>query len=540
MGVNPDWRDKPLNQATRRLINKAANAKLQEERRAAYNEGRSQRKGLRVASTELTKLTNRVQRQQAVAPLNLDLLTDQQLQELATALLREEKYDWRGANARPEQIKPEDYTIWLLLAGRGWGKTRAMTEAIREYCETPNIRVAVVAKDHRQLRDVLLEGVSGIIACFPPEEIKKVHKGLGDVSVDLVNGSSIKMYTAGEPDAVRGQSFDVIVGDEFAAWPKNKAQEMLDMLRMCQRESKSGSVVILGTTPKRIPHVMDILKLAEDPDEKVVIARGSSRDNTTLTEEWHRQMERRFGGTRLGRQELGGEMVMDNEFALWTGRMIDEARYEDDEEPTLVGVVTGVDPSGSSDGDETGIVTAGWDKQKRIHVLENKSTGGEPGVRYRAVCLSAFEHGAGRIVVEWAYGGDNAAFGIENAWKDCQREGLVPLDRPCPPIEKSTMKGDKAARAMPVVALYEAQMNRPDLGRRIFHPAPSGSNGMAKLEDQMLMWDTTDKKSPNDIDALVHCVRGIMRKLGLETTIASPASPFSTRRVNRGFNPYGR
>lgn len=483
----------------------------------------------------------------ASVPLDLRLMSDEQLLAMKEALLRVEKYDW-SANARPEQRVPKDYIIWLLLCGRGWGKTRAIIEAVREYCAVPNTRVAIVSKDHRQLRDVLLEGVSGIVACFPPEDVLKIHKGLGDVSVELVNGSTIKFYTAGEPDAVRGQSFDVIVGDEFASWPKNKAQEMLDMLRMCQRESKMGSKVILATTPKRIPHVMDMLKLAEDPIEKVVIARGTSRDNTVLTEEWHRQMERKYGGTRLGRQEIGGELVLDNERALWTGRMIDEARWVDEEDakgneipmPKLVGVMTGVDPSGSKDGDQTGVITVGWDKDKRLYVIENKSTDGDPGVRYRAVCMSAYENNSIEIWYESAYGGDNAAYGIGQAWKDCVREGLIPEGKKCPPIRPSTIKGDKAARAMPVVQLYEQQMNRPDI-RRIYHLHPTDLNGLAKLEDEQLIWETDAKKSPNAIDALVHVTHAIMRKLGLmPSSVTSPVSAHSTRRVRGGFNPFAR
>lgn len=532
----------------RRKANQAASAERVKALTEIRKEQREQRGQAKRAMSALErKLASKPSRQQDM--LDLRLMSDAQLLALHNEIQKAERYDWRG-NARPEQIKPDDFLIWLLLCGRGWGKTRAMVEAVREYCETPMTRVAVVSKDHRQLRDVLLEGVSGFVSCIPPEEIAKIHKGLGDVSVDLVNGSTIKMYTAGEPDAVRGQSFDVIVGDEFAAWPKNKAQEMLDMLRMCQRESKAGSVVILATTPKRIPHVMDMLKLAEDPEERIVIARGTSRDNKVLTAEWHRIMERRYGGTRLGRQEIGGEMVLDNERALWSGRMIDESRWDPQcnckkdtcdcnfDIPKLVGVMTGVDPSGSKDGDPTGIVTAGWDKNKQIYVLDNPTTDGDPGVRYRAVCLSAFKYGSGEIWYESAYGGDNAAYGIQETWKTLQREGTIPATKSCPPCKPSTIKGDKAARAMPVVALYEQQVNLPTM-RNIWHDQPSLTNNLAKLEDELLIWETDAKKSPNAMDALVHCVRAIMRKTGREVHVGSPASPHSTRRIRTGYNPYG-
>lgn len=529
----------------------AADAAVEAERlkRAEFRAGRKATIG---SMNDLKKAVARTpSKSKAIQRPDFRLMPATELAQLAEALLRAEKYDW-SVQARPEQLFPKGCIIWLLMCGRGWGKTRAAAEKVRQVCETPNMRVAMVAKDHRALRDVCLEGVSGLLACIPPEQIKKVHKGLGDVSVELVNGSTIKGYTAGEPDAVRGLSFDMVWADEFAAWPRNRAQDMLDQLRLCMRESRAGAICILSTTPKRIPHVIDIVKLAENPEERITIARGRSRDNTALNAEWHRQMERKLGGTRLGRQELDGELLTDVENALWSGRMIDEARFDPEcsctkdpcrcsfDIPPLAGVMTGVDPSGSSDGDATGIVTVGWTKDKVLYVLENKSTKGEPGVRYRAVCMSAFQNKAQRIFFEVSYGGDNAAYGIQQAWKDCQREGLIPNDRPCPPLQGSTIKGDKAGRAGPVVQLYEQQMNKPDI-RRIYHVAPNDQNGIAALEDELLGWDTTTKLSPNALDALVHVCRAIMTKLGMDpTTITSPASPYSTRRVRGGYDPFAR
>lgn len=538
---------------TERLMDKAraraANQRKDAERNAAREEQREIRGIATRTVARMEKQSGRAVKPQQ--PIDLRLMSIDELEDLVKTLLRHEKYDWR-ANARPSQLFPEGCITWLLMAGRGFGKTRAAVEAVREVCmNTPGASVAMVAKDHRALRDVCLEGRSGIIACFPPEDIKKIHKGLGDVSVELTNGSVIRGYTAGEPDAVRGQAFDMIWGDEFAAWPKNRAKDMLAQLRLCLRESRVGSVCILSTTPKRIPHVVEMVKLAEDPAEKIVVTRGRSRDNTALTDEWHRQMEREYGGTRLGRQELDGELVMDAERGLWTENMIHDARWDPSckcnkdvcvcsfDLPQLLGVMTGVDPSGSKDGDATGIVTVGWDKDKQLYVLENKTTKGEPGVRYNAVCMSAHRHGSGQIWYEAAYGGDNAAFGIEQAWKNLQRDGLIPEDKKCPRTMPSTIKGDKAARAMPVVHLYEQQVANPGV-RRIWHVAPTLDNGMVALENEQVSWETDDKKSPNAIDALVHVCRAIMNRIGITGQISSPASPHSTRRMPRGrYDPYG-
>lgn len=478
------------------------------------------------------------------------LMPDAELVELVQALMNVDKYDWEYATRnRLNQREPDDYKIWLLMAGRGFGKTRCSAEAVRKAVENPNTRAAVIAKDHRALRDVCFEGVSGILACLPPDtyNFKDYNKGLGDVGLKLKNGSSIKGYTAGEPDAIRGQSFDIIWGDEFAAWPKNKAKDMLTQARMCLRESDHARA-ILSTTPKRVQHVIDMIKDAKD-DARIVVTTGRSRDNTALSEDWHQQMEKDYGGTTMGRQELDGELVMDNEFALWKSLWIDEARWAPEynektdtysEMPAMMGVVIGVDPSGSKDGDATGISTVGWDHDKCLWVLENRTRKGAPAERYTAVCMAAYERGACEIVYETSYGGDNAKFGIEQQWKNLQQEGIIPEDHRCPPIVGSKIKGDKAARAMPVVALYEQQANKPER-RRIFHVDPTEANQLSALEEEMLVWETNSTKSPNAIDAFAHAARRVMQKTGQEIVLSAPGrssvSPYSTRR-RTGYNPY--
>lgn len=532
--MNDDWIDR----TEAKYMRKAEYAAYweNEKRRMAERTLFNARKG--VASKAMKEYQKLLPRGQAVAP-DIRLMTDEQLSELFKVLLVAEKYDWK-ANIRPDQVPPtDDWAILLVCAGRGYGKTKLSAEMVREFCQTPNSRVAVIGKDHRALRDVCLEGVSGILSCVPPDEVKKIHKGLGDVSVELINGSTIKMYTAGEPDAIRGQSFGFIWADEFASWPRNRAQDMLDQARMCLRESENARA-ILSTTPKRVPHVTDLFKLAEDPEERILIMRGTSRDNPLLTPEWHRQMERKFGGTRLGRQELLGELVLDVDNCLWTGEMLEAAQWEGEELPPMIGTLTGIDPSGSSDGDATGIVTIGWDKGKTLYVLENKSTNGTPDHRYSEACRSMHRWSATEAWVEAAYGGDHGIYGVQQQWMALQRLGEIPEDKPCPWVRLSTIKGDKAARAMPVVALLEQQMNKPDL-RRIWFDTPTNGNGLAALADELLGWDTTSKVSPNAMDALVHACRQAMRKLGMEATVASPASPLSTRRIRGGgYNPYGK
>lgn len=472
-------------------------------------------------------------------------LDDDTLLQLVDKLEYVDRYDWRGANARPEQLPPVEWLIWLMLAGRRFGKTRAATEYIREMCEkTPGFRVAAIAKDHRALRDVCFEGKSGLTAVIPQQhwQQKNYKKGLGDVSLVLDNGSVIIGYTSAEPDAIRGQAFDLIWGDEFAAWPRHRAQEMLDQATFTMGESEDCRM-ILTTTPKKLPHVKDLIRRAEDPTEQIVITRGRTEDNTALSQRALKVLRDRYDGTRQGRQEMDGELIEDVEGALWTDVMIEVARWDsEDEFPKMVGVVTAVDASGSADGDQCGIVTIGWDKDKVIYVLQNATRGGSPAERYEAAARSAHDHGASELVYESAYGGDNIAYAIQNAWEQLQRTGEIPETSKCPRLFKSTLKGDKAHRAGPVAQLYEQQANLPDK-RRVWHPIPDTDNDIVKLEEELTSWTPIKEpgqaaaKSPNGLDALVHGVRRIMFRLGMEGHVSRASG--NRRRRNGGYNPFG-
>lgn len=471
------------------------------------------------------------------------LLPDADLAELITALMQVDKYDWL-ATARPDQLEPENYAIWLLCGGRGSGKTRTSAETVRKACEVPGTRAAVIAKDHRALRDVCFEGVSGLLACLPPDSYnpKDYNKGLGDVGLKLKNGSTIKGYTAGEPDAIRGQSFDILWGDEFSSWPRNKAEDMLTQARMCLREAEHAKAV-LSTTPKRAPHFVGMVNLAKDPAERIVVTHSRSRDNTALSADWHEQMERQFGGTRMGRQELDGELVMDLDNALFTWEMLDNSRWDKDEElPPMARVVIGVDPSGSKDGDATGISVIGYSKDKVLFLLENATCNGTPAERYNAACRAAVRHGASEMIVELSYGGDNCIFGLETQWKHLVSTGEISEDRRMPFMKGSKIRGDKAARMMPCVALFEQQISQPDR-RRIWIAEPDLANGLTAWMDEALSWETNSTKSPNALDAFAHATRYLMRELGWEVSISAPTSPHSTRqatvhRVRGGYQPY--
>lgn len=475
------------------------------------------------------------------------LMSDAQLKAWAEALLLANRYDW-AYNARPEQWEPADYETWLISAGRGNGKTRTGAETIRKWCNEAPGRYAVVAKDWKQLRDVCFEGESGLLEVIPAVDrlanFKGYKRGLGDVSLELANGSLIQGFSSHEPDSLRGPAFKGCWGDEYAAWPASTAQEVLDMFWMTSRGTENARLV-LTTTPKRVKHVVELLRKSDEPIERIVVTHGTTMDNTALPQAARDRLYRQFGGTRQGLQELEGVLITALDNALWTPEMIEAATWHppydestDDYEPVpaMAGVVIGLDPSGSEDGDATGIVAVGWDRSKTIWVLENSTRNGTPAERYRAVCLLAFKHGAGEVWFETAYGGDQAAYGVQEEWKNLRNEGVIPADRRCPWLRPSTIKGSKAHRAGPVVAMMEQQLNLPEF-RNLWILEPTPENDLLALTDELVSWETDSKKSPNALDAMVHACRQLRMKLGFEASVGKAHT--SRRLARRPGDPIG-
>lgn len=546
--VDPWYYKKAAERDARQAANKAAHAakKLTEVERLAAQQG-----GRRSAA----KLERHIQQNMRQAAKRVDrpdprLMTDEQLLAFIKASLEVDRYDWRGARARPEQIQPDQYRTWAVISGRGYGKTELGSQAVREWCAKPDQRIAIMAANHQSLRDVNLDGPSGLRKVFPESEIRSVKTGLGDVAMDLTNGSMVSFYTAEAPDAIRGRAFDAVLVDEYAAFKRDKAKDAVEQLWYCMRDSANPRMIIT-TTPRRVPHIVDLLKRAEDGEPGLVVTRGKTRDNTKLSEVALQELERMYAGTRMGRQELDGELVLDLENALWSTAMIEEARWnhvgpdgDPLELPKMVGVVVGLDPSGSKDGDATGIVAVGWDKSGCLYVLGNATRKGTPAQRYEAVCLLAHEHGAGQVWFETSYGGDQSAYGVEQAWKNLVEAGRIPEGTRCPALMPSRVKGDKAGRAGSVVNLYEQQIALPDR-RRIYHAVPTEENDMITLEDELLSWETHSNKSPNCLDALVHGARAVMRLTGqepMQVSVPKKNAPggFSTvRRIGGGYSPFG-
>lgn len=464
------------------------------------------------------------------------LMSAEELVMWAVELLKADKYDW-SLNALPYQAEPEDYDIWLFCAGRGVGKTHTGSQTIRKWAtEKPGV-YAVVALAHRELRDICLNGESGLIAAFPPDEIKSIKTGLGDLSITLKNGSQIVGFTSGNPEALRGREFEACWIDEYGSYARSTAQDTLDMLLMCMRKSDHPKVIIT-TTPRKVEHIVDLFKMSkkEDAEQKVVITHASTDQNPHLSAKAVGMLRSTFDGTRRGKQELDGLLLLDVEGALWTDKLLSYAIMDREEDlPLMRKVIVGYDYAGSDTGDPAGVVAVGWDADKTIYVLDNRTTGGSPAERYGACCMCAYENKATEI---WYEGnqGDASKFGLEQMWKTLVDQGSIPASYPAPRIVPSNIKGNKADRANPLVSLYERNAHSVEQGGRFFirHLSPTSSNRMAHLETELTSWEPDSKLSPNGLDALVHAARQAMIQCGYE---ASAAKINKKRRIDRGFRP---
>jgi phage terminase large subunit-like protein len=390
---------------------------------------------------------------------------------------------------------------------------------------------------------------AGLLAVIPDGEIAKdgYKKGAGETQLTLTNGSVIMAFSAETPDNLRGYAFDGVWCDEFAAWSKRTAQDAWDQVMYCLREAPEPHVIVT-TTPKNVDHVRTLMgKLQHQPG--YVATRGHTEDNrANLSAQMLAELERDYAGTRLGRQELGGELLEDVEHALWNLDLIAAVTWRSDAWGPLPGftqVVTSVDPSGSEKGDATGIVTVARarpfvrrslaeedDEQVGVEptpirplpgapvetgpivVVGDATTKGTPEHRYSTACMEAYRHRAGVLLVETAYGGDNVIMGLRSSWADLQRQGLIGMEVPLPRIVPAPTSGSKADRAQPVVALYEQTANGAD---RIFH----AGTVLAALEDELTTWEPDSKWSPNRMDALVHAVRYLTNTAGYQGGVGS-------------------
>jgi phage terminase large subunit-like protein len=310
------------------------------------------------------------------------------------------EHDW-GWWGRPNQQAPKgDWRTWLLLAGRGFGKTRSGAECIRtQVIHHGRRRIALVAPTAADARDVMVEGESGLLAIGPPQQRPQYEPTKRRLT--WPNGAIATTYSADEPERLRGPQHDAAWCDEIASW---RYPEAWDMLMFGLRLGPDPRVVVT-TTPKPIKIIRELIA-----DPTTVITRGSTYDNRfNLPAAFLAQIVKKYEGTRLGRQELNAELLDDVPGALWTRALIEAARPPIGFVlPDLVRVVVAIDPAVNSgeDADETGIIVAGKDKLSRGYVLADLSGRYTP-IEWAKIAVSAYKaYGADRVVAEVNNGGE--------------------------------------------------------------------------------------------------------------------------------------
>jgi phage terminase large subunit-like protein len=404
------------------------------------------------------------------------------------------QWDW-SFWGRPEQQRPEgdDWNIWLYLAGRGAGKTRTAAEWIREeakYTNKGQIRFALVARTAADVRDVIVEGESGIINVTPPSERPLYEPSKRRLT--WPNGNTATCFTADEPDSLRGPQFTHAWGDEVAAWrqtPDAAGMTAFDNLRVGTRLGANPKIVVT-TTPKRVPLLYALMAEAEKTG-KVVITRGSTMDNQgNLSNAYLDAIKGVYEGTRLAQQELYGEMLSDVEGALWTPDLIDRNRESQLPMGTPLRVVA-VDPSvAENPRDECGIVVCASTGERDLYkrnswVLEDATVHGSPDVWANKVVQMARKWGC-PVVAEVNQGGALV------------RNAINTIDPSIKVLEVHSKYG-KALRAEPITLAYEQG--------RVHHV-----NYLADLESQMISWIPGEGKSPDRVDALVHALTALLIK----------------------------
>lgn len=386
--------------------------------------------------------------------------------------------EWVAA-ARPKQIRPtEDFYIWLILAGRGWGKTRTGAQDAAIYaCTNPNVQVAVVAPTHGDLRRVCFSGPSGLMSIIPEDCFARSRDFKGYSSstneIRLANGSKITGYAAQEPERLRGPQFHRAWCDELAAW---RYPEAFDQLMFGLRLGRNPQCVIT-TTPKPSPIIRSLMQR-----DDCVITRGSTFENeSNLAASTLEMLREKYDGTSLGRQELYAEIIDATEGALWKPSLIEKERIRFSEaKEKLCSVLVAVDPAVTSgeNSDETGIVVVGKDSDNRYYVLDDKSGKYTPDQWGKTAIDAFYQWDADKIVAEVNNGGDLV-------------ERLIrTLDSGARYKSVHATRG-KMVRAEPVAALYEQG--------KVSH-----CGVFAELETQMCTYTgQRSKPSPDRLDALV-------------------------------------
>jgi predicted phage terminase large subunit-like protein len=396
--------------------------------------------------------------------------------------------------ARPKQIPPDDprhydeeagilcgcgqepdddWSIWLLMAGRGFGKSKVGSEWLAHQAAlNPGSEWAIFAPTFRDTRKTCIEGSTGLLKALQPGELQSYRRN--ELQIVLNNGSTIYGYSADQPERARGANLWGCWADEVGSWRYEETwhEGMIPALRIGRNPR-----VVVTTTPRPTRLIRDLVGRR---DGSVHVTRGSTWENSdNLSKAALHELRRRYEGTRVGRQELEGELLEDLEGALWRRDSIDENRVGKNDVPDLSRIVVAIDPAVTSDenSDESGIIVIGEANNGHGYVLADRSLKGSPLVVMRLVSRLYHEHRADAVVCEVNNGGDY----IGNL--------LHTVDADIPYRTVRASRG-KEIRAEPVASLYEQG--------RIHHVGL-----LPELEDQMCTWVPGISASPDRVDALV-------------------------------------
>ena len=398
-------------------------------------------------------------------------------------------YDWRVWRRPKQATPPGDWTVWVVLAGRGFGKTRTGAEWVRENVVEGNAgHIALVGPTAADVRDTMIEGESGLLSVFPPGERPKYEPSKRRVTFQ--NGAMATAFSADEPDRLRGPNHDLAWADELAAWRYPEAWDMLSFgLRIGNRPR-----AVVTTTPRPLAIIRDLLDRSD-----VVVTRGSTFENrSNLASAFLTEIVGRYEGTRLGRQELHAESLDDVLGALWNRQILDDCRTTT--LPDLTRIVVAVDPAISANvhSAETGIVAAGIGVDDQGYVLEDRSMRGTPN-EWAAEAVACYHRlKADRIIAEANQGGDMVRHTL-----DTVERGI--------PIRLVHASRGKRVRAEPVAALYEQ--------RKVHHVGTFGP-----LEDQLCSWVPGESASPDRLDALVWAFTELMIDAARQPPAVVPVS----------------
>lgn len=388
---------------------------------------------------------------------------------------------------RPEQKIPDgDWFITGLIAGRGFGKTLTASQWIRRKAiEHPGCRIAIAGRTAGDVRNIMVNGESGILAVHPEDERPEYKQHVA--TLFWPNGSQAMMLSSEAPDSARGPQFHYAVGDEFAAWKTTVDSSGATLFSNIIAATRLGDnpQILLATTPKRTAVMKELMEKAKDPKERITLVRGSTFDNTSLSNVYIENLSRQYGDTDLAKQELMGEMLEDSEGLFFTEKMITGSRIAADDVPKGLPLrFIAVDPSvAENPRDECGIVAIGATAERDIskrtaYVLEDYSLRASPDIWAQKIVEAARAHKTKFIVAERNQGGALIQMAI-NA-----------VDPTLKVFTVVATKG-KQLRAEPVVmTMQQGRVKIVDI--------------LPELEDQMLFFDPEDQSSsPDRMDAMV-------------------------------------